>query len=45
MGSIKIYKFLHSKGNHKQNENTIQEWDKIFADNVTEKVSISKKHK
>ena len=45
MGSIKIYKLLHSKGNHKQNEKTIQEWDKIFAGNATRKVLISKKHK
>ena len=30
-------KLLHSKGNHKENEKTTTNWEKIFADTVTNK--------
>ena len=33
---------MHSKGNHKQNEKTTTEWEKIFANNATNKGLISK---
>ena len=39
---IKLYKFVQSKGNHKQNEKKTREWEKIFANNVTDKGLISK---
>ena len=35
-------KDLHSKGNHKQNKKTITEWEKMFANEVTDKGLISK---
>ena len=38
-----IYQILHSKGNHKQKEST--EWEKIFANDVTDKGLTSKIHK
>ena len=42
MGSNQSYKLLHSKGNHKQNVKTTFCWEKIFANNVTDKGLISK---
>ena len=33
---------MHSKGNHKQHEKTTYHWEKIFANNVTDKGLISK---
>ena len=40
-----IYKLLPSKGNHKQNERRTTDWEKIFANNSTEKGLISKIYK
>ena len=41
MGPNQTYKLLHSKGNHKQNEKTKKkkwkDWEKIFANDVTNK--------
>jgi len=42
MGPNEIYKLLYRKGNHKKNERTLKEWEKIFANNVTNKGLISK---
>ena len=36
---------MHSKGNHKQNENTTSEWEKIFPNDETIKGLISKIYK
>ena len=33
---------LHSKGNHKQNGKTTSEWEKVFANEATDKGLISK---
>ena len=43
MGSNQTFKRLHSKGNHKQNEKT--QWEKIFANDATNKELIYKIHK
>ena len=40
-----MYRLLHSKGNHKQNERQTTDWEKIFANNSTEKGLISKIYK
>ena len=45
MGPNQIYKVLHSKRNHKQNEKTAYGWGKIFATDVTDKGLISKIYK
>ena len=45
MGPNQIYKVLHSKGNHKHNEETTYSWEKIFANDVTNKGLISKIYK
>ena len=45
IGPNQIYKILHSKGNHKHNEETTEDWDKIFANDVTNKGLISKIYK
>ena len=41
MGPNQTYKFLHKKGNHKQNEKTKNkkpmEWEKIFMNDVTDR--------
>ena len=44
MGPNQTYKLLHSKGNHKQNKQPT-EWEKIFANDTTDKGLISKIHK
>ena len=36
---------MHSKGNHKQDEKTPSEWEKIFANEATDKGLISKTYK
>ena len=36
---------MHSKGNHKQDEQTTPEWEKIFANEATDKGLISKIYK
>ena len=41
----KIYKPFLSKGNHKQNKNTIYELGKIFSNDPTDKGLISKIYK
>ena len=38
-------KLLHSKGNHKQNERQPTEWEKLFANNATNKGLIFKIYK
>ena len=45
MGPNQTYKHLHSKGNHKQKEKTIYNWEKIFANDATDKGLISKIYK
>ena len=45
MGPNQMYKLLHSKENHKQNEKTIQQMGEIFANNVVKKGLISEIHK
>ena len=42
MGPNQIYKVLHSKGNQKHNEQTTYIWEKIFANDVTNKSLIYK---
>ena len=42
MGPNETSKLLHSKGNHKQDEKTTTEWEKIFANEATDKGLISK---
>ena len=39
------YKFLHSKGNQKQNERQPTDWENIFANDMTDKGLISKIYK
>ena len=45
MGPNQTYKLLYSKGNHKQNKETINRLGEIFANDVTDKRLISKIHK
>ena len=46
MGPNQTYKlWLVRKGNHKQNERRPVEWEKIFANNATDKRLISKVYK
>ena len=47
MGTSQTYKVLHSKGNHthtKRKKRQLTEWEKIFANDVTDKGLISKIH-
>ena len=37
MGSNQIYKLFYNKGNHKQMKGQPIDWEKIFANNVTNK--------
>ena len=39
------YKILHSKGNHKKTKRQPTEWEKIFANDETDKSLISKIYK
>ena len=45
MGPNQTYQLLHSKRNDKQNEKIPTEWEKIFANNATDKGLISKIYK
>ena len=45
MGPNQTYKLLHSKRNDEQNEEIPTEWEKIFANNATNKGLISKIYK
>ena len=45
MGPNQTYKLLHSKRNHKQNEKTPMKWEKISANNVTDKGLIPQIYK
>ena len=45
MGPNQTYKLLHSKGNDKQNKRQPTEWEKIFANYVTNKGLNSKIYK
>ena len=45
MGPNQTYKLLHSKGDHKQMRRQPTEWEKILANNVTDKGLISKIYK
>ena len=45
MGPNQIYKLLHNKGNHEQDKRQPTDWEKIFANDVTNKGLISKIYK
>ena len=45
MGPNQTYKLLHSKGNHSKRKRQPTEWEKIFANDVTDKELISKIYK
>ena len=45
MGRNQTYKLLHSKGNHKKMKRQPIEWEKIFANDATDKGLISKIYK
>ena len=45
MGPNSIYKLVHSKGNHKQNEKTTHRMGKNICNEATEKRLISKIYK
>ena len=45
MRTNQTYKLLHCKGNHKQNEKTTYEWEKISANNLTDKALTTKIYK
>ena len=45
MGPNETPKLLHSKGNHKQTKRQPSEWEKIFANEATDKGLISKIYK
>ena len=42
---MKLKNLLNSRGNHKQDERTTSEWEKIFANETTDKGLISKIYK
>ena len=42
MGPNQTYKHLHSKENHKQMKRQLTEWEKIFANELTDKGLFSK---
>ena len=45
MGCNQTYKLLHSKGNHKQMKRQLMEWEKICANDATNKEFVSKIYK
>ena len=45
MGPNQTYKLLHSKGNRKQTKRQPTDWEKIFANDATDKSLISKIYK
>ena len=45
MGPNQTYKLLHSKENHKQNEDNLTEWEKILTNYATNKGLSSKIYK
>ena len=45
MGPNQTRKLSHSKGNHKKKKGQPTDWEKIFANNVTDKDLISKINK
>ena len=45
MGPNQAEKLLHGKRDHKQNEKTAEEWEKIFANDAPNKGLISKIYK
>ena len=45
MGLNETYKLLHSEGNHEQMKRQSTEWEKIFANDVTNRGLISKAYK
>ena len=42
---IKIKKLLHSEGNNQQTKRQLREWEKIFANDISEKGLVSKVYK
>ena len=44
MGPNRTEKLLHSKGNHKQTQKTTHRWEKIFANNLTDRGYIQAAH-
>ena len=45
MGPNQTYKFLHNNGTHNKMKRQPIEWEKIFADDLTNKGLISKIYK
>ena len=45
MGTNYTYKLLHNKGNYKKDKKTTSEWEKIIANETTDKGLISKIYK
>ena len=45
MGPHQTEKLLHSKGNQKENKKQLTEWEKIVANDATDKGLISKIYK
>ena len=45
MGLHQIKKLFHSKGNHQQNEKQLTEWEKMFANDISDKGLMSKIYK
>ena len=45
MGLHQTKKLLHSKGNHQQNETPTTEWEKTFANHISDKGLTSKIYK
>ena len=45
MGPNYTYKLLHNKGNYKKDKKTTSEWEKIIANETTDKGLISKIYK